>query len=261
MMKFFDWIGRRCIALLFYVIDLTYFLIRSLSVWQPHRNVFNRAVYSIFLDQIVLTGINAIPIISFLAMFVGIVIASQLVFIMASITGAKDIVEILARLVLSEMGPLITGFMMIGRSCSAIVVDLGNSKVGGEIEPLEYLGIDVDDYFVVPRILSMVISQVTLALYFSAIMLFFGTIFSALIYDFSAQKSLTELLNLVTIDSLFSFMVKNVLFGLIIGTIACFHGLSVKNSATQVSEQMHKAVVRSVVFLFLVDGYFVIFTL
>ena len=261
MMKFFDWIGRRCIELFFYVIDSTYFLIRTLSVWQPHRNVFNRAVYSVFLDQIVLTGINAIPIISFLAMFVGIVIASQLVFIMASITGAKDIVEILARLVLSEMGPLITGFIMIGRSCSAIVVDLGNSKVGGEIKPLEYLGIDVDDYFVVPRILSMVISQVTLALYFSAIMLFFGMIFSALIYDFSAHKSLTELLNLVTIDSLFNFMVKNILFGLIIGTIACFHGLSVKNSPTQVSEQMHKAVVRSVVFLFLVDGYFVIYTL
>ena len=86
-MKFFDWMGHRCIELFLYVIDLTYFLVRTLSVWQPHRNVFNRAVYSAFLDQLILTGINAIAIISFLAMFVGIVIASQLVFIIASITG------------------------------------------------------------------------------------------------------------------------------------------------------------------------------
>ena len=141
-MKFFDWMGHRCIELFLYVIDLTYFLVRSLSVWQPHRNVFNRAVYSAFLDQLILTGINAIAIITFLAMFVGIVIASQLVFIMASITGARDLVEILARLILSEMGPLITGFIIIGRSCSAIVVDLGNTKVSGEIEPLKYLGIN-----------------------------------------------------------------------------------------------------------------------
>ena len=128
------------------------------------------------------------------------------------------------------MGPLITGFIIIGRSCSAIVVDLGNTKVSGEIEPLKYLGIDVDDYFVVPRILSMVISQVTLALYFSAIMLLFGMLFSTLIYDFSVRKSLTELLNMLNINSLFIFMLKNVLFGLSVGTIACFHGLSVRTS-------------------------------
>ena len=260
-MKFFDWIGHQCIESFLYVVDLTYFLIRTLSVWQPHRNVYNRAVYSVFLDQLILIGINAIAIISFLAIFVGIVIASQLVFIMASITGAKDLVEILARLILSEMGPLITGFIMIGRSCSAIVVDLGNARVNGEIKPLEYMGIDVGDYFVVPRILSMVISQMILALYFSVIMFLFGMIFSVLIYDLSAQESLTELLNLVDINSLFRFMLKNILFGLIIGTIACFHGLSVRNSPTQVSEQMQKAVVRSIVFLFLVDGYFILFTL
>jgi len=218
-------------------------------------------VYTVFLDQLILIGINAIAIISFLAMFVGIVIASQLVFIMASITGAKDLVEILARLILGEMGPLITGFVMIGRSCSAIVVDLGNARVNGEIKPLEYMGVDVGDYFVVPRILSMVISQMILALYFSVIMFLFGMIFSVLIYDLSAQESLAELLNLVNINSLFRFMLKNVLFGLIIGTIACFHGLAVRNSPTQVSEQMQKAVVRSIVFLFLVDGYFVLFTL
>lgn len=243
------------------MIDLTCFLIRTLSVWQPHRNVFNRAVYTVFLDQLILIGINSIAIISFLAMFVGIVIASQLVFIMASITGAKDLVEILARLILGEMGPLITGFVMIGRSCSAIVVDLGNARVNGEIKPLEYMGIDVGDYFVVPRILSMVISQMILALYFSVIMFLFGMIFSVLIYDLSAQESLAELLNLVNINSLFRFMLKNVLFGLIVGTIACFHGLAVRNSPTQVSEQMQKAVVRSIVFLFLVDGYFILFTL
>jgi hypothetical protein len=141
-MKFFDWMGHRCIEFFLYVIDLTYFLVRTLSVWQPHRNVLNRAVYSTFLDQLILTGINAIAIITFLAMFVGIVIASQLVFIMASITGARDLVEILARLILSEMGLLITGFIIIGRSCSAIVVDLGNTKVSGEIDSLKYLGIN-----------------------------------------------------------------------------------------------------------------------
>lgn len=260
-MTFIDGLGRFCINVFLYTIDLSYFLIQSLSVWRPHRHVFNRAVYSVFIDQMILIGINSIAIVTFLAMFVGIAIASQLVFIIVSIAGVKDLMEILARLILSEIGPLMTGFIMIGRSCSAIVVDLGIAKVNGEIEPLKYAGIDVDDYFVAPRLVSLVISQVSLALYFSAVMLFFGMLSSAWIYDFSAQNSLSELLNLVNVGSLFRFMVKNLLFGLAIGTIACFHGLSVNNSPTQVSEQMQMAVTRSVVFLFLLDGYFILFTL
>ena len=194
-------------------------------------------------------------------MVVGISIASQLVFIIVSVTGAKDFVEILSRLILSEIGPLITSVVLVGRSCTGIVVDLGNTKVAGELEPLHYSGINIDDYVVLPRIVCMVISQVILALYFSAIMLMFGVIFSLLIYEISAQESLTELLNLVTTDSLFGFMLKNVCFGLIIGTVACFHGLLVNNASIHVSEQMQKAVVRCIVFLFLVDSYFIVFTL
>lgn len=199
--------------------------------------------------------------ISFLAVLVGVGVTSQLIYIMQAITGASDLSEILARLVISELGPVITGVILIGRSCTAIAVDLGNTKVRGEIQPLEYLGIDVDDYFVVPRIICMVISQITLALYFSIIMVLCGVFFSGFIYDFSAQESLTHLLNMMTVNAIIIFIIKNLVFGLVIGAMACFHGMLVENSPTQVPQQMQKAVVRSLVFLFLADGYFLLVTL
>jgi phospholipid/cholesterol/gamma-HCH transport system permease protein len=214
-----------------------------------------------FLIQLVYTGIDAIAMITLLAVLVGIGVTSQLIYIMQVTAGAGDIIAILARLVLSEMGPLITGFILVGRSCSAMVVDLGNTKVSGEIEPLEYAGIDVYDFFVLPRVLSMMISQVTLALYFTAVMIIFGVFFSSIFYDISAQKSLTELLGTITVNGVLRFVVKNIFFGLIVGVIACFHGLMVKNLPTQVPEQMQSAVIRSLVFLFLADGYFIVFTL
>ncbi len=260
-MNIFGWIGQRCIEFSLYLIDLTYFLVRALSIWQPHRNVFNRAVYSNLLGQVIFTGVDAIAMISFLAVLVGIGVTSQLIYIMQAITGANDLTEILARLVISELGPLITGVILVGRSCSAIAVDLGNTKLRGEIEPLEYLGIDVDDYFVLPRIFCMVISQVTLALYFSVNMILCGVFFSAYIYNFSAQESLMELLNTLEVDVVIAFMLKNIFFGLGIGTMACFHGLSVGNSPTQVPQQMQKAVMRCMVFLFLIDGYFLLLML
>lgn len=260
-MNFFGWIGQRFIASFLYIIDFTYFLFQSLSVWKAQRNVFNKAVYSSLLGQLIFTGVDAIAMISFLAVLAGIGVTSQLIYIMHAITGASDLTAILARLVVSELGPVITGVILVGRSCSAIAVDLGNTKVRGEIEPLEYLGIDVDDYFVVPRIVCMIISQVTLALYFSIIMILCGVFLSAYIYNFSAQESLTQLLNTMDINVVMVFMLKNLFFGLIIGAMACFHGLLVENSPTQVPQQMQKAVVRGLVFLFLADGYFLLFTL
>lgn len=260
-MNFFGWLGQRSIDSFLYIIDFTYFLTQSLSVWQPHRNIFNRAVYSNLLGQLIFTGVDAIAMISFLAVLVGIGVTSQLLYIMQAITGASDLTEMLTRLVLSELGPVITGVILVGRSCSAIAVDLGNTKVRGEIQPLEFLGIDVDDYFVVPRIICMVISQLTLALFFSIIMVLSGVFFSAFIYDFSAQESLVQLLNLMTLSVVMIFIIKNIIFGLVIGALACFHGLLVENSPTQVPQQMQKAVVRSLVFLFLADGYFLLFSL
>lgn len=260
-MNFFGWIGQHCTNILLYIIDISYFLTRSLSIWQAHRHVFNKAVYSNLIGQIIFIGVDALAMISFLAILIGVGVTSQLIYIMQAITGASHLTEILARLVISELGPIITAVILVGRSCSAITVDLGNLKVRGEIEPVEYLGINVDDYFVVPRIASMVISQITLALYFSFIMILSGVFFSAFIYHHSAQESLMALLNMMSVSMVILFMGKNLFFGLVIGAMACFHGLSVENSPTQVSEQMQKAVVRSLIFLFLADGYFLLLTL
>ncbi|RLA23680.1 MAG: ABC transporter permease, partial [Gammaproteobacteria bacterium] len=69
------------------------------------------------------------------------------------------------------------------------------------------------------------------------------------------------LLNKMTINVVMIFIIKNLVFGLVIGAMACFHGLLVENSPTQVPQQMQKAVVRSLVFLFLADGYFLLFSL
>lgn len=259
-MIFFAWIGRCCINFVLYILDLTYFLIRTISVWQPHRHVLNRAVYLTTVDQLVLIGINAIAITSLLALFVGASIASQLIYVMQSLTTNNDLVAIIARLILSEMSPLVVGSILVSRSCSAIVVDLGNARMGGEIEPLEYMGINIDDYCVVPRIFSMVISQMALTLYFTALMTLSGVFFSAFLFGFSAQQSLTELLATLSLDDALKLMLKNIFFGLIIGNIACFHGLLVDKSVTLISEQMQKAMVRCFVFLLLADAYFIFFT-
>ncbi|NOR80332.1 MAG: hypothetical protein GQ529_05795, partial [Methyloprofundus sp.] len=112
-MNFFGWIGRLCTDLFLYLIDVSYFLARSLAIWQAHRHIFNRAVYSSLIGQIIITGVDALAMISFLAILVGIGVTSQLIYIMQAITGASHLTEILARLVISELGPIITAVILV----------------------------------------------------------------------------------------------------------------------------------------------------
>lgn len=260
-MNFFAWIGRHFIDTVLYITDLIYFMGQIFAIWQPQRNVFNNAIYFMLLSQLIFTGIDAVFTIFIFAILIGVGVTSQLVYIMHTITGASDITEILARFIISELSPLITGVILVGRSCAAIVVDLGNAKARNEIKSLEYFGIDVNDYLVIPRVISVMICQVILALYFSIIMILSGVYFSAFFYSFSAQESFTELINTLSFNTVIVFMIKNCIFGFIIGSLACFHGLAVENSMTQVPQQTQKAMVRSFMFLFIVDGYFMIFFL
>ena len=50
------------------------------------------------------------------------------------------------------------------------------------------------------------------------------------------------------------FVIKNLVFGLIIAGTACFHALNVKDSATEVPQQTQRAIVNSLAMIAIFDG-------
>ena len=71
-------------------------------------------------------------------------------------------------------------------------------------------------------------------------------------------KYLLILLDAFTPPELLVFLLKNLLFGLIMGAVACFHGLQVEKSITELPQQTQQAIVNSLVLIFVFDGLFVI---
>lgn len=248
------WTGRQTLRSGIYIVDLTVFIQSAIRDWLIRGKFFNRATYRSLVSQLLFTGVDALPLVSLLALAIGITFTSQLIHLTSDFTEAADIIETLAALITYEVSPFLTAIILVGRSGSAVSVDLGNMKLHGEIEGLELLGINLNDYLIAPRLIASAISQLVLAIYFSGIVLYGGLIAAGILYSTSYLFYFNQILAAHTPGMLLLFLFKNLVFGLIIGGAACFHALQVAGSATQVPRQTQRAIVNSLAIIAVFDG-------
>lgn len=247
-------VGRRVIGGLTYVVDLTVFAVQAIKEWRERGSFFDRATRSSLVTQIIFTGIDALPVITLLGIAIGLSITAQLFLMIRMFGTTNEVVDVLSQVVAQELGSLLTAILLIGRSGSAIAVDLGNMRLNKEIEGLGLLGINVNHFFVTPRILSTSICQVALAVYFTVIAVVSGILFASFFVSVGYFKYLAAVpLAFNPLDMVF-FLAKNLLFGIIIGATACFHGLQVRNSCTELPQQAQRAIVNSIIMVFTLDG-------
>src|SRR5579863_2111296 len=222
------WTGRRTLSVGGYVVDLINFLVRAFRDWARRGRVFNRATLQNLYGQIIFTGVDALPVITFLGLAVGLSITSQMLKLATAIGSESDVAALLTNIIGVELSSILTAIVLIGRSGSAIAVDLGNMKLRGEVEGLELLGINVNEFFVTPRIIGAAVAQFTLAVYFALIALF-GGVFITNLVTASGSHQLKRLAESIGPEQVALFALKNLLFGVIIAGTACYHGLKVRS--------------------------------
>ena len=256
------WPGRKLIQHILYVIDLLTFSTLVLRDWLRKNKLFKSRSYATTVTQIIFTGVDALPTITFLGLATGFIFTFRLISISNSLGGTDDVINLLITIICLSVGPFLAAIIIISRTGSAIVVDIGNMKLNGEIEALEYLGININDYLIAPRIISTAISQLAITVYFTVIALVTGILISALFVNPSHIEFIFKLNNSITPLFVAIFVVKNIIFGFVIATVACYNGLRVQTSATELPQRTTASIVHSLSFLFIIDGLltFAIFT-
>lgn len=248
------WTGRRTLSLIRYILDLTSFILRAFRDWGSRQNIFNRATLQTLLAQMIFTGVDALPVISLLALAMGLSITSQILVLGKALGSENDVAAMLSNIVGMELSSLLTAIVLIGRSGSAIAADLGSMTLRREVEGLELLGINVNEFFVTPRLIGAAVAQFVLAIYFAAVALFGGVFLNGLITSQSNLHQLKKLAESLTPEQLALFALKNLFFGITIAGVACYHGMRVRNSPTELPQQTQRAIVNSLVLVFAADG-------
>lgn len=248
------WTGRRVIRSLLYAVDLTVFIMKGFGGFF-RQSKGGRAALQPMVNQVIFTGLDALPVIAMLGLIVGFVLTTLLIP-WFQLVDQDESVRMLADLVGLEFSSLITAIIIIGRSGTSLAVFMGNMRLGQEVQSLEHLGFDIDHFLVAPPLFAVALSQLVLATYFAAFALFGGVALSALLVDISYMQHLKTLVSAFDPWSVLAFIFKNLIFGLIIAGAACQHGLRVGASPTELPQQVQRAIVGSLILIFIVDAAF-----
>lgn len=211
-------------------------------------------VTRVILLQILFTGFQAVGVVSAVALFLGATIIVQ-IQLLAPGVGGEILGQILVTVVLREVAPLGTAFLVAGRSGTAIATELGGMKVGQEVLALASLGIDPPRYLVLPRLVGVLVSVLALMAYFIVVGIAGGYLVGWLIAapSFDALR-IGVARALVPADALL-YLVKGVGLGAIIGWLCCHYGLSVQVSPTEVPQKASRAVMLTLLFCVVYDTF------
>ncbi|PYK56575.1 MAG: ABC transporter permease, partial [Verrucomicrobia bacterium] len=145
-----------------------------------------------------------------------------------------------------ELGPLITGIMLAARIGAAFTAELGTMQVSEEVEAIEAMGIGPLRFLVAPRLLALFLLMPCLSTIANLAAIFASCLISRAYFSIAFVYFLDLVRDALLIRDIVTGVLKSFLFGLLIGGIACYRGLSVKGGAAGVGTATTSSVVTSI---------------
>jgi phospholipid/cholesterol/gamma-HCH transport system permease protein len=158
------------------------------------------------------------------------------------------------------LGPLLTALTVAGRSGTAIAAELATNRTMGEIKALEGMGIDPVHYIVLPRFWGSVVSIFGLIILFDIVAIASGLV-AATTSGMASTRYFDIVMRSLTYEDIWITVAKGLVFGGVIGLLPSFQGLAAKGASTDVPVAASKAIVGSMLGIFLISVLFVIFAL
>lgn len=238
VVDFFDFIGR-----------ITHII--GQAIRQPRQ--FHLTSIVNVMDQ---TGLRSLPIVGLLSFLIGFVLAYQIGIQLKNYGANIFIVYLSGIAVLREFGPLITAIILAGRTSSAFTAEIGSMKVNQEIDALLTMGLQPNEFLVIPKVIGLLI-LFPLLIFWSDI---FGILGSMLMAKFSLGINynvfLHQFAESVQPKQLFIGISKAPIFALIITLVGCYQGFQVEYSADSIGKKTTKSVVQAIFLIIIADAAF-----
>jgi phospholipid/cholesterol/gamma-HCH transport system permease protein len=238
--------GRQAIGLLVYIGQLhtlTYLSFRSALVYQS-RGI--RHTVQVVCSQIYFTGWQAVPLVSAIAVAAGALVVLQASTQLTWLGGGQVLGDLLVLILVRELAPLITAMIVIARSGTAVASEIGNMRANREIDALQVFGIDPLSFIVFPRILGGIISLFSLSFIFCAVSIIGGYAVTSLLHQMPFVFFVQAIGQSLSPADFGVFLLKAVVSGFIIFSVACWQGLQVRQSSHEVPQSTTRAVVHSI---------------
>jgi len=208
-----------------------------------------------FLRVVEETGPQALPIIALIGFLMGLISTFQAAPSFKQFGAQIFMVNLVGLGLVREIGPLLTTVLLAGRTASSFAAEIGTMKINQEIDALKTMGLDPIRFLVVPRILAAMIVTPMLEAFFIIFGLL-GSLVVMLSLGYTTDTFVHQLHQAISPKDYIGGLVKVFVFGLVIASVGCLHGIKTRFGAQAVGHSTTQAVVSSLIMLVFVDGIF-----
>lgn len=214
---------------------------------------WRRTVRNVLARQVLFTGLQATKFVATVSLLVGISVVVQVQVWTAALGQAGLLGPILVMVIIRELGPLLTNFIVIARSGTAMATEMASMRVHGEIRVMDAQGIDPFIYLVLPRVIGAALSMFCLAVIFAAVSILSGFASGILLGANTGTpwQFFASVFGALNPADVINLLAKTLVPGMLMGAICCAEGLSIEGHATEVPQAASRAVVKSIMALFL----------
>ncbi len=245
--NYFFEIGHHMHDFFFLVADTFYYAVGNIFSQHGKRK-------GEFTNQLVLIGMNALPIVALVSFLVGLILALQSAAQLRQFGAAIYVADLIAISMAREMGPLMTAIMLAGRSGSAITSEIATMVVTEETDALKSMALNPVQYVLIPKFYAMTVAMPILTM-LSVIIGIFGALVIALTYlDVGIEPFYNQVINALILKDIVTGLIKSLVFAWIIVILGAYQGFKVRGGAAEVGKATTASVVSSIFMVILADS-------
>jgi phospholipid/cholesterol/gamma-HCH transport system permease protein len=200
------------------------------------------------------SGAQALPIVSLISFLSGLILAFVGAAQLRQFGAQIYVANLVALGMTREMGAMMTGVIMAGRTGAAFAAQLGTMTVNQEIDALRTTGLSPMEFLVMPRMLALMIMIPLLTVYADVIGMVGGGVVSVAAFDISLTQYYEQTRTAITLSDIWAGLIKGVVFGVLVALAGCLRGMQCGRNAAAVGQAATSAVVTAIVWIVVADA-------
>ena len=250
IIQFIDYIGQSTIRTCNQFGVYGIFVVNTFVVFFTQGLSFKK-----LFSQMERIGVDSLPICALIGIFSGAVMTLQTYYGFTKFGSENMIGPVVALSLTRELGPVLTGLMVTGRSGSSIAAEIGTMRITEQIDALQTLCVNVFRYLMVPRVLAGILILPFVTMF----TMFFGILGGYIIYVYYFHLNSAEFVdgikNFLELSDITGGLIKGSVFGFLLSSIGSYCGFYTYGGAKGVGLSTIRSVVLSSIAI-LISNYF-----
>ena len=199
-------------------------------------------------------GPDALMIVTLISFLVGTILGFVGLVQLEAFGADIYVANLVAIAMIREMGGMMTGIIMAGRTGAAFAAQLGTMQVNEEIAAFRTVGISPVEFLVLPRILALIVAVPLLTIYANVVGMVGGSVVSGALSEVTLPQYFAQTSDAATLTDWAGGLFKATVYGIIIAIAGCMRGMQSSKSAASVGDAATSAVVLSITLIILAEA-------